>query len=82
MKFFVQAREKKCFMAKNFAHQFYYSSFLLSSVEVPFCYRMILERIGSPRKVINYEFRHKHSISPKTVILSPHKNYDQLFRLI
>ena len=57
--FLFRPERKIVLWQKIFAFQFYYSSFLLSSVEVPFCYRMILEKIGSPRKVTIYEFRQK-----------------------
>ena len=62
--------------------QFCYSSSLLALVEVPFFKRKILEGIGSPRKVILYEFHHKHGISQKNVILSPQKTHDHLYRVI
>ena len=75
MKLSVKAREI-LFKDKTILDPFLSLNCVKTSVRVPFCYMLSLERIRRLRYLTIYDFRHVHLESVKNVIISQIKTFD------
>ena len=76
MKLYVRAREKNIFRQINFGPHFLSLNCVQTSVGVPFCYGLSLERIRRLRYLTINDFRQVHLESVKNVMLSQVKTFD------
>ena len=82
MKLFVKAREKNYSKATKFWCPFFvFINFVPTSERVPFCYRLILERIRSVRYLTTYDLHQVNIESVKKVMLSQIKTIDRHFSI-
>ena len=81
MKLSVKAREKIIFRQINFGTHFLSLKCVKTSMGVPFCYRLSLERFRRVRYLTIYDFHQVHFESVENVKLSTFKRFDGHFLL-
>ena len=76
---FRKGPRKSILRQENFEPHFLSLNSVQTSVVVPFCYRLSVERFRRLRYLTIYDFRQVHLESVENVMLSQVKTFDRLF---